>query len=259
MSEREPIGGKVKATRDASKPVDCAESLTVSELVRDIGGATDVEDAANRTIKHALHLTGARWADVLEPRGQDALHVLGTTDCELALEMLRMAELGRQRPELLAHRPAADQIVIDDLATDQRWPELAALVREHVPVRSAVLQFIVVEGRYAALMPVYDDRLSYFTAMHQHALQTLAEIAGFALAGLAAARQVEQLTSALESNRTISRAVGNVMADHNLPESEAFGHLVQESQHSNRKLRDIARDVTAEATLRCCHDGQRSR
>jgi GAF domain-containing protein len=173
--------------------------------------------------------------------------------------MLRMAELSQQRTELLAHRPAADQIVIDDLATDQRWPELAALVREHVPVRSAVLQFIVVEGRYAAVMPVYDDRLSYFTAMHQHALQTLAEIAGFALAGLAAARQVEQLTSALESNRTISRAVGIVMADHHLPESEAFSHLVRESQHSNRKLRDIARDVTAEATLICCHDGQRSR
>ena len=89
-----------------------------------------------------------------------------------------MAEPSRQRPELLTHRPAADQIVIDDLSTDQRWPELAALVRNHVPVRSAVLQFIVVEGRYAAVMPVYDDRLSYFTAMHQHALRTLAEIAG---------------------------------------------------------------------------------
>src|SRR5215212_4251480 len=107
MSEREPIGGKVNATRDASKPVDCAEPLTVSELVRDIGGAADVEDAANRTIKHSLHLTGARWADVLEPRGQDALHVLGTTDPELTLEMLRMAELSQQRTELLSHRPAA--------------------------------------------------------------------------------------------------------------------------------------------------------
>jgi hypothetical protein len=79
MSEREPIGGKVNATRDASKPVDCAEPLTVSELVRDIGGAADVEDAANRTIKHALHLTGA-LAGRLERRGQDTLHVLGTTD-----------------------------------------------------------------------------------------------------------------------------------------------------------------------------------
>src|SRR5215203_559540 len=259
MSEREPIGGKVNATRDGSTPIDCAEPLTFSELVRDIGGATDVEDAANRTIKHALHLTGARWADVLEPRGQDALHILATTDREFTLEMLRMAEPSRQRPELLAHRPATDQIIIDDLSTDQRWPELAARVQEHVPVRSAVLQFIVVEGRYAAVMPVYDDRLSYFTAIHQHALRTLAEIAGIALAGLAAARQVEQLTSALESNRTISRAVGIVMADHHLPESEAFSHLVRESQHSNRKLREIARDVTAEATLTCCQDGQRSR
>jgi GAF domain-containing protein len=259
MSVREPNGGKVNATRDGAKLVDCAEPLTVSELVRDIGGAADVEDAANRTIKHALHLTGARWADILEPRGQDALDVLATTDPELTLEMLRLAEFSQRRPELLAHRPAADQIVVDDLSTDQRWPELAALVRDHVPVRSAVLQFIVVEGRYAAVMPVYDDRPGFFTVMHQRALHTLAEIAGFALAGLAAARQVEQLTSALESNRTISRAVGIVMADHHLPESEAFRRLVRESQHSNRKLRDIAMDVTAEAARRCRHDGQRSR
>jgi GAF domain-containing protein len=238
-------GGTVNATRDKSKPVDFAEPFKVSELVHDIGGAADVEDAANRTIKHALHLTGARWADILEPRAPDALHILATTDSELTLEMLRLGQLSQRRSELLAHRPAADQIVVDDLLTDQRWPELAALVRDHVPVRSAVLQFIVVEGRYAAVMPVYDDRPSYFTGTHQRALHTLAEIAGVALAGLAAARQVDQLTSALQSNRTISTAVGIVMATHHLPQSEAFRRLVRESQDSNRKLRDIAVDVTA--------------
>jgi GAF domain-containing protein len=236
----------VNATHDESKSVDSAEPLTVSELVRDIGGAADVEDAANRTIKHALHLTGARWADILEPRGQDAVHVLASTDSELTLEMLRLAELSQARSELSADRPAADQIVVDDLLTDERWPQLAALVRDHVPVRSAVLQFIVVEGRYAAVMPVYDDRPGYFTRKHQRALHTLAEIAGVALAGLAATRQVEQLTSALQSNRTISTAVGIVMATHHLPQGEAFRRLVRESQDSNRKLRDIAVDVTAD-------------
>jgi hypothetical protein len=60
MSEREPIGGKVNATRDASKPVDCAEPLTVSELVRDIGGAADVEDAANRT--YAQRCCSSSWS-----------------------------------------------------------------------------------------------------------------------------------------------------------------------------------------------------
>lgn len=235
----------MNATRDrGSKPFDTSEQFTASELVHDIGGAADVEDAANRTIKHALDLTGARWAEILEPLGQHAPRVLATTDSELTLEMLRLGELSSERPELPGQRPAADQIVIDDLSTDERWPELAALVRDHVPVRSAVLQFIVVEGRYAAVMPVYDDRLRYFTQTHQRALHALAEIAGFALAGLAATRQVEQLTRALQSNRAISTAVGIVMATHRLPEEEAFRRLVRASQHSNRKLRDIASDVT---------------
>ena len=254
MSVREASG--VNPTRDGgNKPGDFAEPFKVSELVHDIGGAADVEDAANRTIKHALDLTGARWAAILERRSPDVLGVLATTDSELTLEMLRLGELSSRRLEWPVQRPAADQILIDDLSTDERWPGLAALVRDRVPVRSAVLQFIVVEGRYAAVMPVYDHRLRYFTKTHQRALHALAGIAGFALAELAATRQVEQLTFALESNRTIATAVGIVMATHRLPEEEAYRRLVRASQHSNRKLRDIARDVTAEGASRASSSG----
>src|SRR5918993_295275 len=254
MSVRE--GSGVDATRDwGSKPPHFAEPFRVSELVHDIGGAADVEDAANRTIKYALDLTGARWAEILEPRSSDVLGVLATTDSELTLDMLRLGELSSRRPEWPVQRPAADQILIDDLSTDERWPELAALVRDRVPVRSAVLQFIVVEGRYAAVMPVYDHRLRYFTETHQRALHALAGIAGFAIAGLAATRQVEQLTFALQSNRTIATAVGIVMATHRLPEEEAYRRLVRASQHSNRKLRDIAHDVTAEGASRASSSG----
>jgi hypothetical protein len=78
MPVREVSG--VNPTRDGgNKPGEGAEPFRVSELVHDIGGAADVEDAANRTIKHALDLTGARWAAILEPRSPDMLGVLATT------------------------------------------------------------------------------------------------------------------------------------------------------------------------------------
>src|SRR5918993_1666150 len=122
MSVREASG--VNPTPDGgNKPGDFAEPFRVFELVHDIGGAADVEDAANRTIKHALDLTGARWAAILEPRSPDVLGVLATTDSELTLEMLRVGEISSRRPEWPVQRPAADQILIDDLSTDERWPD----------------------------------------------------------------------------------------------------------------------------------------
>jgi len=56
--------------------------------------------------------------------------------------------------------------------------------------------------------------------------------------------RAEQIRTALESNRVIGSAVGIVMATYRLTGKQAFQLLVSVSQHSNRKLRDVAVDVT---------------
>jgi DNA-binding response OmpR family regulator len=59
----------------------------------------------------------------------------------------------------------------------------------------------------------------------------------------------DQIRAGLESNRTIGTAIGILMANHHLSAASAFQLLVGASQHSNRKLRDIAADVTATGRL----------
>ena len=59
----------------------------------------------------------------------------------------------------------------------------------------------------------------------------------------------EQIRAGLESNRTIGTAIGILMANHRLLAAQAFQLLVSASQHSNRKLRDVAADVTATGQL----------
>ena len=61
--------------------------------------------------------------------------------------------------------------------------------------------------------------------------------------------KAEQIRAALDSNRVIGTAVGIVMATYRLTAQQGFDLLVKASQHSNRKLRDIAADVTATRTL----------
>jgi hypothetical protein len=55
--------------------------------------------------------------------------------------------------------------------------------------------------------------------------------------------EVEQLRSALMSNRRISLAMGILMRDQNIDESQAFTYLRRTSQDGNRKLREVAEDV----------------
>jgi DNA-binding response OmpR family regulator len=59
----------------------------------------------------------------------------------------------------------------------------------------------------------------------------------------------EQIRAGLESNRVIGTAIGILMTNHRLAAAPAFQLLVAASQHSNRKLRDIAADITTTGRL----------
>ena len=60
-------------------------------------------------------------------------------------------------------------------------------------------------------------------------------------------QQVQQLTTALVSNRVTATAVGLVMAERRVDRERAFGWLVGESQRTNTKLATIALDLVVRA------------
>jgi hypothetical protein len=61
--------------------------------------------------------------------------------------------------------------------------------------------------------------------------------------GVLSQEHAAHLEQALRSSRTIGAAIGIMMASRAVGEEEAFDLLRQASQHSNRKLRDIAADL----------------
>ena len=58
-----------------------------------------------------------------------------------------------------------------------------------------------------------------------------------------------QLEEALKSSRTIGAAVGIIMGTRQVSEDVAFDMLKAASNHSNRKLREIAADAESERTV----------
>jgi DNA-binding response OmpR family regulator len=64
-----------------------------------------------------------------------------------------------------------------------------------------------------------------------------------------AGQRAEHLERALASNRTIGTAIGILMAGRRITSDEAFSLLRERSQHSNRRLREVAEDVIYTGTL----------
>jgi GAF domain-containing protein len=243
-------GMDIKTRVDGAPPFSSlASPADVGSLLESLGRADGSADAATRVVEFATQETGARWAEVVVPRRDGRLTILASTDAELTRELIRAVRESREGPPTPSCELGVERIVIEDLAADTTWPAFSALAQDRTPVRSAILQFLVVGGRYAAVLPVYHDEPGFFTAPRQRAVSTLGRVAGLALAGLAAAEESSQLSAALDSNRLIATAVGLMMAKQKLSRLAAYERLKAASQRSNIKMRDLAASIIAnEAT-----------
>ena len=70
-----------------------------------------------------------------------------------------------------------------------------------------------------------------------------------ACSGARAQEQSVNLRRSQESNREIGMAMGVLMSRHALTQSQAFDLLRMASQHTHRKLREIASDVVETGML----------
>jgi AmiR/NasT family two-component response regulator len=81
---------------------------------------------------------------------------------------------------------------------------------------------------------------------------TFSAYAGVALANMhlhqAQGKVAEQLQEAMQSRATIEQAKGILMGERRCTSDEAFNLLVELSQKSNRKLRDVAQALVDQAT-----------
>src|SRR5436190_23745649 len=62
----------------------------------------------------------------------------------------------------------------------------------------------------------------------------------------ATARLASDMAEAMRSRAVIEQAKGILMSDHQITADEAFERLTRLSQHSNMKLRDVARRLVRE-------------
>ena len=139
----------------------------------------------------------------------------------------------------------ADVVVAENIRHDGRWPTyVERAVAEHgLRSQLALRLFLDDQGTLGSL--------NLYSCEHDEIdpeAESVAEgFAAYAAVALGHARQVDQLTRALESSRVIGIAIGLVMARHGLDRAEAFGFLAHASSRSNVRLRDLAGQIVSEA------------
>jgi hypothetical protein len=142
-----------------------------------------------------------------------------------------------------------DVTVANDLANDERWPKFVERALRETPVRSMFGTRIFISSTERGALNFYAPEVNAFDELDIGIGAMLSLMASIALRHSIEQRRRENLEIALESSRVIGMAMGILMSSKLLTADQAFGSLRQVSQDSNRKLRDVAFDVTQTGML----------
>ena len=136
-----------------------------------------------------------------------------------------------------------------DISKHSAWPRLAERVLAETPVRGMAGFRIVLEGQKVGALNLFSDTPGKFDA-HGAQGAVLASFASVALISVANHERAESLRRGLESNREVGKAIGLMMAAHQIGSDEAFDLLRRASNDMNMKLTEVAREVIENAERR---------
>ncbi|MCW2620871.1 MAG: hypothetical protein JWL64_473 [Frankiales bacterium] len=141
-------------------------------------------------------------------------------------------------------------LMISDARSEQRWPAYARSAVDYGSLSSIAVP-LPVQHQVTAALNVYGREPGAFDPASVALSETFAAYAAVGVANMHLYENsrllAEQLTTAMRSRAVIDQAKGILMAERRIPASEAFDLLVTLSQHSNRKLREVAQALVDNA------------
>lgn len=134
---------------------------------------------------------------------------------------------------------------VTDMRTETRWPRFAQ--RALGAGAGSMLSFqLYVDGDNLGALNLYARKPGAFDDESEHVGLLFAAHAAVAYAG---AQKQHQLTRAVTTRQLIGQAQGILMERYQIGDDQAFSVLVRVSQHSNRKLRDVADELVRSGEL----------
>lgn len=224
---------------------DTGEELTgvtalerVADIARKLADTEHLDETLQRVVDLAEdYIEHCEGVTLLFVRPDDSMVTPAWSNREARAADIAQHETG-EGPCLSAIREH-ETIVIDDLASEERWPKWRAEVSE-LGWRSMVgVRLFVAENTMGAL-DLYSPRAHGFDEQSQALAKVFASHAAVAMK---AAISDHGLKLALEARDLIGQAKGVLMERERLSAQQAFRRLRDLSNQHNLKLRDLARDI----------------
>jgi hypothetical protein len=137
----------------------------------------------------------------------------------------------------------SDLVWADDLRQDRQWPRFAPRAVEATGVRSMVSYRLYLTSERRGALNFYATTPQAFDRLALGVGAIFASYASLTLLNDLHQDKIMNLERALESSREIGTAIGILMARELCTADQAFDMLRLASQHTHRKLRDIAAQV----------------
>jgi hypothetical protein len=134
---------------------------------------------------------------------------------------------------------------VPDMATESRWPEFAAEASRH-GIGSMLSFQLFVTGDALGALNMYARAPHAFGQESENIGLVYASHAAVALAG---ARHEEHLRTAMGNRDLIGQAKGILMERHRLTADQAFRVLIEASSRTNRRVADIADELTSTGAM----------
>ena len=156
---------------------------------------------------------------------------------------------------------ATEPVVVRSVDSENRWPHFVETAR-YGGVEASVSIPVPLEGveGVAASMNFYARRPMAMTDELVRSAAGYAMQVGDAMAAVesyrATATLARNLAEAMKSRAAIEQAKGILVAEKHIDPEEAFALLVQVSQHSNMKVRDVARRIVDDRSSEGARDSQ---
>ena len=233
MSDHEALGRSIDAL---SRFVVGQSSMsdTLQEVARLTVDAVEPADFAGITLNVDGRWTTGVFTNEESPEIDQAQYESGSGPCLEAFVGLEV-------------------VYVDSTDRDRRFPEFSRAAREH-GIRSTLSMPLTVTGRGVGALNLYSHREDAFGDDDIELTRRFATNAAVVLANATAYDKSISLTdhmrSAMVSRETIDIARGIIIGATRCTPAEAFQRLVDQSQATNVKLRDVAAAIVAGAMKR---------
>jgi GAF domain-containing protein len=231
--------GQPSAQGKHGGPIEDDLAQRLADLARDMQAKSDnpgVMDVIVAAV--AGEIPGAEEASIsLAQRGRRVVSAAATSDVPRRFDDLQTET--RQGP-CMDSMYECETIRVDDLADDQRWPELARRAGE-IGVASMLCVQLFIEGDDLGALNVLARQPGVFTDESERIALMFASHAAVAVAQ---AQKLNHLNTALASRDVIGQAKGVLMERYKITANQAFALLARTSQDTNRKLHEVAEYLT---------------